>query len=135
MDLSRVQKAMTSERERAAYYEANKDDPDEWGEAKPPTRPRRRLASMFSVRLAPAEAAVVRQAAESSGISVSAFLRTAALTEAMHGRSWIMPPKVEEPSRAEVDLSFATSFEGADVAAIGGTARPQFTAAWGAIPA
>lgn len=72
---------MNDEWERAEYYEAHKDDPDEWGEPEP-AKPRRRLASMFSVRLAPAELETVRDAAERRGLSVSAFLRMAALNEA-----------------------------------------------------
>lgn len=68
--------------ERATYYEAHRNDPDEWDEAEAP-RPRRRLASMISVRLSPKEAAVIRQAAERDGVSVSAFLRSAALTAAL----------------------------------------------------
>jgi uncharacterized protein (DUF1778 family) len=77
---------MTDERKDAAYYEAHKDDPDEWGDATPSGKPRRRLASMFSVRLAPTEADLVRREAENRGMSVSAFLRTAALAEANKGR-------------------------------------------------
>src|SRR5437764_2803255 len=69
------------ERERTTYYEAHKDDPDEWGTPLSP-KPRRRLASMFSVRLAPQELALVRSAAEERGLSVSSFLRMAALKEA-----------------------------------------------------
>jgi uncharacterized protein (DUF1778 family) len=70
-----------AERERAAYYESHKDEPGDWGEAEPP-KERRRLASMISVRLSPEEAAVVRAAAERQCLSVSAFLRNAALREA-----------------------------------------------------
>jgi uncharacterized protein (DUF1778 family) len=75
---------MGSERERVAYYESHKDEPDDWGVAEPP-KERRRLASMISVRLSPEEAAVVRAAAEGQGLSVSAFLRSAALKEARAG--------------------------------------------------
>jgi hypothetical protein len=77
---------MSTESERAAYYEAHKDDPAEWGEPMPtPAKPRRRLASMISVRLAPDELAVVREGADERGLSVSGFLRMAALREARHG--------------------------------------------------
>lgn len=71
---------MSTESERAEYYESHKDDPDVWGEPLP-TRPRRRLASMISVRLSPDEAEAIRAAAEARGMSVSAFLRMAALKE------------------------------------------------------
>jgi hypothetical protein len=76
---------VSTESERAAYYEAHKDDPGEWGEPEPsPTKPRRRLASMISVRLAPDELEVVRNAADERGLSVSGFLRMSALREARH---------------------------------------------------
>jgi uncharacterized protein (DUF1778 family) len=86
---------MSEERERAAYYEAHKDQPDDWGE---PTKSkaRRRLASMISVRLSAGEAAAVRAAAEERGISVSAFLREAALKEAE-----VTP--ADEPDRGHVE--------------------------------
>lgn len=73
---------MSNEQDRATYYEAHKDDPEEWGEAPEPAKPRRRLASMISVRLAPDEAAVVRKAAERLGLSISAFMRQAVLAAA-----------------------------------------------------
>jgi hypothetical protein len=72
---------MSSESERAEYYESHKDDPDLWGEPEP-AKPRRRLASMISVRLSPDEAEAIREAADREGLSVSAFLRAAALKEA-----------------------------------------------------
>lgn len=73
---------MENEQERAAYYEAHRgDDLDEWDEAAP-AKPRRRLAAMVSVRLAPEELDAVRAAAAQRGTSLSAFLRMAALTEA-----------------------------------------------------
>lgn len=57
-------------------------DPAQWGEPQPAPKRRRRLASMFSVRLAPAEADAIRQAAQRAGLSVSAFLRRSALDAA-----------------------------------------------------
>lgn len=79
-----------TEVDRAAYYEARKDDDREWGDAEP-SKPRRRLASMFSVRLSPREAVIVREAAEVRSMTISAFLRAAALKEAM-GPEKIMTP-------------------------------------------
>jgi hypothetical protein len=124
---------MTDERERAAHYEAHKDDADEWGDAAPSAGPRRRLASMFSVRLAPAEAAIVRQAAESRGMSVSAFLRSAALLEATDGHRTSTRPMTS--SGATLAITFVAGLEGADMAPIGGTSRPQFTSTWDVVPA
>jgi len=67
----------------AEYYQAHRDDEDEWGDAvEPAPRPRRRLAAMISVRFAPEEADLVRAAAEAEGSSVSDFLRQAALERA-----------------------------------------------------
>ncbi len=67
----------------ADYYQAHKDDPEEWGEAQPaPKSKRRRLAAMISVRFTPEEEHAVRQVAQSLGKSVSAFIRQAALKAA-----------------------------------------------------
>lgn len=74
--------ANETEAERAAYFEAHKDDLDEWEEAEGP-KPRRRLASMISVRLSPREAEIVREAAQRETVSVSAFIRQAALQAAL----------------------------------------------------
>ena len=73
---------MSSESERGGYYESHKDDSELWGEPEQ-AKPRRRLASMISVRLAPDEAEAIREAADRDGMSVSAFLRAAALKEAV----------------------------------------------------
>lgn len=67
----------------AEYYQAHKDDPEEWGQAQPSRRPKkRRLAAMISVRFAPEEENIVRRAASSRGESVSHFIRLAALRAA-----------------------------------------------------
>ena len=67
----------------AAYYQAHKDDPGEWGEPKPAEKPRkRRLAAMISVRFTPEEEDEIRQAAQSNGYSVSQFIREIALKQA-----------------------------------------------------
>jgi len=118
---------MTDERKDAAYYETHKDDSDEWGDVAPSGKPRRRLASMFSVRLAPAEADVVRRAAESRGMSVSAFLRSAALAEATHeARGCPVPPLPMTASSAVLAVTIVSGLGGTDIGALGGTARPQF---------
>jgi len=75
----------------ADHYRAHKDDPAEWGDPQPaPRSPRRRLASMISVRFTPAEEQRVRAVAASRGLSVSRFIRQAAL-----GR--VAPPRVDPP--------------------------------------
>jgi hypothetical protein len=67
----------------ADYYQAHKDDPEEWGEPQPaPKSQRRRLVAMISVRFSPEEEQAVRRAAKEVGKSVSTFIRHAALKAA-----------------------------------------------------
>jgi hypothetical protein len=74
---------MVMGRRDADYYQAHKDDPEEWGEPQRAPRSRsRRLAAMISVRFTPDEEQVVRQAALDTGQSVSHFIRQATLKEA-----------------------------------------------------
>ncbi|MFE9604768.1 plasmid mobilization protein [Streptomyces hokutonensis] len=115
---------MSDEQERAAYYEAHKDDEGEWGEPEAPAQPRRRLASMISVRLAPEESQLVRDAAERAGVSVSAFIRSAALAAAAGAGAATLPPaSVDSMSQhsfstgAQMTLLAAPS--GADLVALG----------------
>jgi predicted DNA binding CopG/RHH family protein len=114
---------MSSEKDRAAHYESHKDDPDEWGEAEPAPKERRRLASMVSVRLAPDELELVRTAASSRGLSVSAFLRSVALAEAQGGSS--QTPASELPAQRSAPTVELTVLIGpnidSDVETLGGT--------------
>lgn len=69
----------------AEFYQAHKDDPEEWGEpegsrGRKPAR--ERLDSIISVRLTPDEAEALRAAAVDRGLSLSAFVRAAALRDA-----------------------------------------------------
>lgn len=86
----------------AAYYEAHKDDPAWiWDDAPEQVRRAtadadrgdviegsgdvikpRRMASMLSFRLAPEDMDALRDAVEKSGLSLSAFIREAALRDA-----------------------------------------------------
>src|SRR5512132_2196327 len=64
----------------AEYYQAHKDDPEEWGEPQPaPKSRRRRLVAMISVRFTADEEQAVRRAARKTGDSVSNFIRQATL--------------------------------------------------------
>jgi len=64
----------------AEYYQAHKEDDEEWGSPeRTPSRARRRLAAMVSVRFSPEEVALVRQAATERHQSLSSFVRQAAL--------------------------------------------------------
>jgi hypothetical protein len=72
----------------ADYYQAHKDDSEEWGDPQPVQRSRkRRLAAMLSVRFTPEEEDEIRRAAQAKGASVSQFIRETALKEARSGSS------------------------------------------------
>jgi hypothetical protein len=83
----------------AEYFHQHKDDSEEWGEPKPLTKrsEKRRLASLVSVRLSPDEVDIVRRVATERQMTLSGFMRNAALaaaevhsapltTGALHGR-------------------------------------------------
>lgn len=67
----------------AAYYQAHKDDADEWGEPEPVTARGQalRLASIVSVRLTVDQESRVRAAARRRGQTLSAYLRESALQQ------------------------------------------------------
>ena len=122
--------ARDTEADKAAYYEAHKDDAEEWGAPEAaPARPRRRLASMISVRLSPSEADKIRQAAETQGMSVSAFLRAAALHLAMRSSTppapSSLPPldtvrtRIGTTRTLQADVSVRSAPSAADVSKIG----------------
>jgi hypothetical protein len=72
----------------ADYYQAHKDDPEEWGDPQPVQKSKkRRLAAMISVRFTPEEEDEIRRAALTKGTSVSQFIRETALKEARSGSS------------------------------------------------
>lgn len=114
---------MSDERTRAEYYEEHKDDPDEWGEPEP-AKPRRRRASMVSVRLAPEEIVIIRTAADERGMSVSEFLRSTALNAAQHHRDQLVILPVIAPSSQHqpgVDVRMLAVPRDADISKIGET--------------
>ncbi len=111
---------MTNEQERRAAYEERGSDAGDWAE---PTRPangrRSRLATMVSVRFSPEEVDRVRAGAEADGMTVSAYLRAAALarcTPVVEQRPVFIPytrPSgsfSEEPQRLTFLQSSASSF-------------------------
>lgn len=68
--------------EDRAHYLAHPSDEDEWESAPPPAeqaKRRRSPTSMISIRLPGADVDRLRRAADAAGISVSAFIRAAAL--------------------------------------------------------
>lgn len=102
-----------SEETRAQYYQTHKDDADEWGvPERPSASPRRRLASMISVRFSPAEATLIRRAAEAVGESVSQFVRKAALQRCQPHRQ-IAPSitgTMQGMYRVQIDASYWKTF-------------------------
>ncbi len=68
----------------AEYYQDHRDDREEWGEPEPtpPTVGGRRLDAVVSVRVSAEEEALLRAAATEHGMSLSAFVRSAALSTA-----------------------------------------------------
>lgn len=70
---------MESEAERAAFYQAHKDDPDVWGELERPARrgPKKRLTATITVRFSPDESDLIRREAERTGSNYSEVVRRA----------------------------------------------------------
>jgi len=109
---------MNDEAARAQYYQAHKDDEDEWGEPEQPpksSKPKRRLASMISVRFSPQETKMIRRAAEAAGESVSQFVRKAALHRG-HPRHYLVVSisgtAQEKPIGSQSDSPWATATKG-----------------------
>ncbi len=65
----------------AAYYQANKDNEDDWGEPLEPTA-RRKLDTMVSARFTAEEAESIRAAAKAANMTQSEFVRQAVLARA-----------------------------------------------------
>ena len=74
---SRKPDNMTDE-EAADFYYAHRDDPDAAGDSVK-TQPSKRLSRVVSVRFDPDEAAVIEQHASDAGMTMSAYVRQAAL--------------------------------------------------------
>lgn len=70
-----------SDAERAALYEAHKDDDEVW-DHEGQRRGSRQLDTVASIRLSRDEAATLRAAARERGMTLSAFLRAAGLAAA-----------------------------------------------------
>jgi hypothetical protein len=68
-----------SEAERAAFYQAQKDDPAVWGEPekRPRGRPSQGLKTIVTVRFTAEEAAILRRRAAATGESYSTVIRRA----------------------------------------------------------
>jgi hypothetical protein len=75
-----------TEQEWADYYQAHKDDPEEWGDPVPPPpavlkrargRPSQRRSAVITVRFTPEEMAIVRQDARAHESTYSDVIRRA----------------------------------------------------------
>ena len=67
-----------SDSEAAEYYYAHRDDPEPAGETVE-VRVSKRLSRVISVRFDPDEAAIIEQRAAEAGVTMSAYVRQAAL--------------------------------------------------------
>jgi hypothetical protein len=81
-----------TEQEWADFYQANKDDPDLWGEPVPPPkrsrgRPSRNMGARISVRFTPDEMAGIRAKAEEEDISYSEVVRQAVNAQCLKAAS------------------------------------------------
>ena len=70
---------MSSEKERAEYYQAHRDDPNEWGDPveAPVMPPRTGLGVSITVRFSPPEAEAIRRTAKQEGMTYSEIVRKA----------------------------------------------------------
>jgi hypothetical protein len=99
-----------NERERAAFYQAHKDDPAVWSDAegRDPPRRRRGMSSTITIRLTSEVSDLLRNMAEAKGVSYSEIMRKALKMYAGSGRpledpvltvdySVSLKPKVQRP--------------------------------------
>ena len=70
---------MSGERERPALYEADKDNPDLWGEAveAPHERPRTAMPVTITINFTAEEAERIRRGAQAYGLTYSEVVRKA----------------------------------------------------------
>lgn len=73
------------DRSDAAYYQAHKDDVDEWGPAEPGGKAAQRLDAVVSVRFSADEEAMLRRESSKRKQTLSSFIRNAALGECRTG--------------------------------------------------
>ncbi|MEV5747800.1 ribbon-helix-helix protein, CopG family [Actinoallomurus sp. NPDC052308] len=74
-----MSKPEMSDAEAAEFYYEHRDDPEVWGE-QVEARISRKLDSVISVRFNSAEIERIQQLADAAGLSLSSFIRRAALT-------------------------------------------------------
>jgi predicted transcriptional regulator len=99
---------MSEERDKAAFYQQHKDDPDAWGEPEVDTPVVRRggLSATITVRFSPDDASAIRDLAQELDISYSEIVRRA-VRKFVHSRL-----AVGEEAHADAedwhDYSFST---------------------------
>jgi hypothetical protein len=78
---------MSEERDKAAFYQQHKDDPEVWGEREADTPVVRRggLSATITVRFSPEEASAIRGLAQELNISYSEIVRRA-VRKLVHSR-------------------------------------------------
>ena len=119
-----------SARDDAAYYQAHKDDPDEWAAAEPgPTVPGK-LEVVVSVRFSANEERNLRKESAKRGQTLSSFIRAAALAQSRTGDQGRAHLSLQAVARTQ-----ATAF-GGQIVFPGGTLRlsGQDAAAAAALP-
>lgn len=99
---------MNEERNRAAFYQQHKDDPEVWGEPEenaPPTR-RSGLSATITARFSPEEASAIRELAQEIGVPYSEIVRRA-VRKFVHSRLAVGEEAQAEPEDRH-DYSFST---------------------------
>lgn len=114
---------MASEKERAAYYQAHRGDPDEWGELEEGPVERRvhrtGLSVSIAVRFSPEEAEAIRRTAKREGKTYSEVVRTAVhrytQPDTVAGTTNLIMPSALQPGTpltARASVPATVTFEG-----------------------
>jgi hypothetical protein len=99
---------MSEERDKVAFYQQHKDDPDVWGEREEDTPVVRRggLSATITVRFSPEDASAIRDLAQELNISYSEIVRRA-VRRFVHSRLAVGEQTRDEPEDWH-DYSFST---------------------------
>ena len=89
---------MSEERDKAAFYQQHKDDPDIWGEPEEDTPPTRKggLSATITVRFSPEEASAIRELAQELDVPYSEIVRRA-VRKFVHFRLAVGEARQTEP--------------------------------------
>jgi len=111
---------MSEERDKAAFYQQHKDDPEVWGEPEenaPSTR-RGGLSATITVRFSPEEASAIRGLAQELAVPYSEIVRRA-VRKFVHSRLVVGEEAQDEPEDWH-DYSFSTGGTRTGTLALGG---------------